>query len=144
LKLLALFLRHPRRLLRRSVIFECVWGFAPMGELKMIDAVERNPVNRGPLVERIAERARLVSSGQHIVLVAREPLQVTGDADRLYQAIWNLVENALRYTPTTGRVRLSLRQDGGLAADRVADVGPGITRAQPRQSRSSASGSPRR
>jgi two-component system response regulator MprA len=42
LELLELFLRYPRRVLRRSMIFERVWGFELMGESNVIDVTIKN------------------------------------------------------------------------------------------------------
>lgn len=42
LELLELFLRHPRRVLRRNMIFERVWGFELMGESNVIDVTIKN------------------------------------------------------------------------------------------------------
>lgn len=99
-----------------------------LGQTDAADAVERKPVSLAPLVERIVERAQLVSPGHEITALQLDAVQIIGDADRLYQAIWNLVENALRYTPPSGHVRLSLLQVNGLAVIRVQDNGPGIAR----------------
>jgi signal transduction histidine kinase len=97
-----------------------------LGQGDSSQALEWKPVDLAPLLDRITERARLVSAGHEIEASAVEPLTVTGDADRLYQAIWNLVENALRYTPVRGRVSLALRGEHGQAVIRVQDDGPGI------------------
>jgi len=48
------------------------------------------------------------------------------DPDRIDQVVGNLVENALRYTPAGGAVRLLLRPDAGRVRLAVADTGPGI------------------
>jgi len=48
------------------------------------------------------------------------------DPDRVAQVVGNLLENALRYTPEGGRVRLGLADAGGYARISVADTGPGI------------------
>ncbi len=51
---------------------------------------------------------------------------IQGDARRLKQVINNLVQNALRYSPEGGEIKLRLkRHDGGLCVE-VADQGPGI------------------
>jgi two-component system response regulator MprA len=42
LELLELFLRYPRRVLRRSMIFERVWGFELIGESNVIDVTIKN------------------------------------------------------------------------------------------------------
>jgi signal transduction histidine kinase len=97
-----------------------------LGQTNATAALERKPVDLAPLVTRIADRARLVSPGHLIDIADLEPSPVVGDADRLYQAVWNLVENALRCTPTPGRVWLRLRQLGDRVAIQVEDDGPGI------------------
>ncbi|HSM01884.1 MAG TPA: HAMP domain-containing sensor histidine kinase [Acidimicrobiia bacterium] len=48
------------------------------------------------------------------------------DPDRVAQIAGNLLENALRYTPETGRVRLVLRHHPAGLAVEVSDTGPGI------------------
>lgn len=54
-------------------------------------------------------------------------LTVSADRDRLRQAIANLVDNAIKYTPRGGRVELSASDDGSAIAIRVTDTGPGIS-----------------
>ena len=49
-----------------------------------------------------------------------------GDRDRLAQMLWNLVENALRYTDPGGTVTLGLHNHGSVAELTVADTGVGI------------------
>src|SRR5262249_13984777 len=56
---------------------------------------------------------------------ASEPTYVVGDADALRTLVRNLVDNAVRYTPMSGRVDLSVHQSPG-AVLRVVDTGPGI------------------
>lgn len=51
---------------------------------------------------------------------------VEGDADRLVQAIGNLLSNAARYTPAGGRVVVAVRREGNEAVVEVADNGVGI------------------
>jgi signal transduction histidine kinase len=91
------------------------------------DVIERKPVDLAPLVERIADRARLMSASHHVEAVVMEPARlVVGDADRIYQAIWNLVENALRWTAKDGRIWLRVRWHDDHVAIEVDDDGPGI------------------
>ena len=49
-----------------------------------------------------------------------------GDGDLVFEAIANLVDNAVKYTPSGGRVGLSLESDGAGPLVRVWDTGPGI------------------
>jgi len=51
------------------------------------------------------------------------------DPDRVDQVVGNLLENALRYTPEAGRVRLALAGAGEAVRITVADTGPGIEQA---------------
>ncbi len=53
-------------------------------------------------------------------------LQLTTDPDRLAQALSNLVNNAVKFTPAGGNVSLDIQQENELVAFRVEDTGPGI------------------
>jgi len=54
---------------------------------------------------------------------------VSGDEGRLQQIIWNLLANAIKFTPRGGTVTLRLTRDGSLVRLMVADTGEGIDRA---------------
>jgi signal transduction histidine kinase len=54
-------------------------------------------------------------------------LSVPADRDRLRQALANLVDNAIKYTPPGGRVDLSAAREGDAVVIRVADTGRGIS-----------------
>ena len=51
---------------------------------------------------------------------------VMGDPMRLQQVLWNLVTNAVKFTPSGGEVRLDVRHDGSRIVLTVADTGQGI------------------
>ena len=51
---------------------------------------------------------------------------VAGDPDYLERAVANLVDNAIKYTPEGGAVRVTARRDGGAVAVEVEDTGIGI------------------
>ncbi len=51
---------------------------------------------------------------------------VSGDADRLQQVVWNLVNNAVKFTPADGRVAVSTRPAGAAVEISVTDTGEGI------------------
>ncbi len=55
-----------------------------------------------------------------------EPAAVRGDRDSLRILVRNLVDNAVRYTPQGGQVRVSTRQQAAGATLEVVDTGPGI------------------
>ncbi|PSB08898.1 hybrid sensor histidine kinase/response regulator [Pleurocapsa sp. CCALA 161] len=52
--------------------------------------------------------------------------QVSGDAGRLQQVIWNLVANGIKFTPDGGKVTVTLERAGNRALIQVKDTGIGI------------------
>jgi signal transduction histidine kinase len=57
---------------------------------------------------------------------AADEATVHGDRDLLFEAVANLVDNAVKFTPEGGRVELALLRRGGESVIRVSDTGPGI------------------
>lgn len=53
-----------------------------------------------------------------------------GDRDLLIELAANLIDNAIKFTPSGGRVAISIRSSGAHAVLRVADTGPGIPAAE--------------
>ena len=51
---------------------------------------------------------------------------MNGDRDLLFEAVTNLVDNAVKFTPEGGRVELALLYQEGETVIRVSDTGPGI------------------
>jgi two-component system, OmpR family, sensor kinase len=91
------------------------------------EVVEQEAVRLDLVASGVWERARHLDGNAHALrLVRLEPLTVVGDRGRLDQLIWNLVENALRYTLAGGSVELELAQRGTEAMLRVSDTGVGI------------------
>jgi signal transduction histidine kinase len=82
----------------------------------------------GNMVELYAPGMR--AAGLEVTLDTPEPARLTGNRQLLAQLITNLLENALKYVPAGGAVRVSVRNlpDGILLA--VADNGPGIAAAE--------------
>jgi signal transduction histidine kinase/CheY-like chemotaxis protein len=64
--------------------------------------------------------------GLQLVLDTAGPIGVVSDAALLMRVLSNLTDNALKFTPAGGTVRLSLRRDGDQAVLSVADTGIGI------------------
>lgn len=52
--------------------------------------------------------------------------KISGDAERIQQIVWNLVSNAIKFTPTGGRVEVSLGVVNSFAELKVKDTGCGI------------------
>ena len=60
--------------------------------------------------------------------VGAEPPRVVGDAARLRQVAWNLVSNAVKFTPAGGTVDVRVGREAGSAVLEVRDTGVGMTR----------------
>lgn len=58
------------------------------------------------------------------------PLEIQGDPNLLFEALANLVENAIKFAPRDGAVRITLWHDTRGAGVTVRDNGPGIARAE--------------
>ena len=71
---------------------------------------------------RPAAGAKDVSIESHI----ERNMAVMGDRDRLLQVVWNIVSNAVKFTPPGGSVRIEARKEAGVVQLSVADTGVGI------------------
>ena len=88
----------------------------------------------GPMALREVTRAavdslRPAAEAKEITIEERlDPAadRIAGDPDRLQQVIWNLVANAVKFTPRGGRVIVTLRRSGSVVTASVADTGQGI------------------
>jgi two-component system CheB/CheR fusion protein len=91
-------------------------------------------INAAPLfwpavVHRVADAVSedAAAKGLTITVEAGEPnMIVYADAVRVEQIVWNLVSNALKFTPTGGRIELHLQPDGDECRLDVIDTGQGI------------------
>ena len=91
--------------------------------------IRQEDVDLAQLVQEVVDASRPLSDGkQHQVAVVRPArLVVTGDHDRLWEAIDNLVSNAIKYTPAGGRIEVEVTRDGAGAAVSVTDTGAGLS-----------------
>jgi signal transduction histidine kinase len=55
---------------------------------------------------------------------------VRGDGDLLFEAVANLLDNAIKFTPSGGQVSVAIEQSGAGPSIQVADSGPGIPEAE--------------
>jgi signal transduction histidine kinase len=86
------------------------------------------PVDISALVADVAELYEpLAEQKQQRLSTQLAPgVQLYGDRDLLFQALSNLVDNAIKYTPPQGSIRLALEQVDGNRRLVIADSGPGI------------------
>lgn len=73
------------------------------------------------LYEPLAEEKQ-----QRFTTNVQDAVHIDGDRDLLFQAVANLVDNAIKYTPAGGQIELTLQTHGEGARIIVADDGPGI------------------
>ena len=97
--------------------------------------LEFAPVEMGALLAEVLELAQdhPENQGRKLTLTVPQapwPLPpVSGDRDLLFLALYNLLENALKYTAVTDAIELRAREDGRFVMVEVADTGPGIATA---------------
>lgn len=89
------------------------------------------PVRLDGLARDVAGQIAAAAVAKGVDLgISGEEVTVQGDAHALRILLRNLVDNAVRYTPSGGRVDVTTAQEGGHATLAVLDTGPGIPPAE--------------
>jgi signal transduction histidine kinase len=95
--------------------------------------LQREPVRLTDVVARAfdlyhdaAEAKGVTLSSEVAASLPGDNIVVAADRIRLEQAVANLVDNAVKYTPAGGRVDVEISRDGDASRIRVRDTGPGI------------------
>ncbi len=93
------------------------------------DGAETAPVDLSRLAEDAAElyAPAAEEAGLGLETTVAPGVTVPGHRELLFQALANLLDNAIKYTPAGGRVRLTLSDEDGRPVLGVADTGGGIT-----------------
>ena len=87
------------------------------------------PIDLGPVVEAALEAVRPAAAAKHIHLdlsLDSTVGAVSGDPGRLQQVVWNLLSNAMKFTPDGGSVDVRLEGAGSNACITIQDTGEGI------------------
>jgi signal transduction histidine kinase len=86
------------------------------------------PVDVPGLAREVATAARGRSDRHRVKLVVpAQPVYALADQDRVRQVLINLVDNAIKYSPAGGEVKVQARGRGKLVEVRVSDQGIGIS-----------------
>jgi PAS domain S-box-containing protein len=127
------------------------------GNRRALETVERNARAQVQLIEDILDGSRLITGKLHLQIRAldmtalvraaldavtpaaqakqisvtvsldRDAARIVGDPERLQQVVWNLANNAIKFTPKHGTVDLRLVRAGTHIQLTVADSGEGIS-----------------
>jgi len=99
-----------------------------LSRLEARDATADEPVPMPALLVTLRREAEALSQGRHRIEVEDEAgVDLTGSPKELHSAFSNLVSNAVRYTPTGGKIAIRFaRTPGGGAELAVHDSGQGI------------------
>jgi CheY-like chemotaxis protein len=82
-----------------------------------------------PIVAAVIESLRPSAEAKGVAIMAPaagDAFTILGDPDRLHQIVWNLIANAIKFTPSGGEVWVELRRQARHAALTVRDTGVGI------------------
>ena len=122
---------------------------------KAIDVIDRNSRRQAQMIDDLLDVSRIVSGklplevqrvdlagvideavtsarpaaqakGVHLTTVYDAAAEVQGDPVRLQQVVWNLVSNAIKFTPRDGTVHVALHAVNGQAQVEIGDSGQGI------------------
>jgi signal transduction histidine kinase len=106
-------------------------------DLSRMDAgdapLEVEPITLAPLIGRVVAEVAMARAGAGIDLTREVPdtlVPVHADRERLHQVLFNLLDNAVRFTQRGGHVRVVAAQRDGSCEVSVEDDGPGIPQSE--------------
>jgi signal transduction histidine kinase len=107
--------------------------FDEIRNVSLIDAnrldVARKPVVLGPMIHAVVEDLQAFGASRDLDFefqgLPNQPI-IHGDARRLHQAFWNIISNAMKYTPDGGTIRIAGRHIEETVHITVRDTGLGI------------------
>jgi signal transduction histidine kinase len=125
----------PRNLLQRvaNSVHRLNEVFDEIRNVSLIDAdrlnLAREPVVLEPLIQSVVNNLRNTGPSRDLEFefdgLANLPV-IEGDGQRLHQALWNIVSNAIKYTPDGGCIRITGNQIEDMVHVSIHDTGVGI------------------
>ena len=124
---------------------------------KAVDVIDRNAKAQNQLISDLLDVSRIIRGTMNLKLKPTDPIEVVmasldtvrpgaaaknielitqlkssgievnADAERLQQVFWNLLINAIKFTPTGGRITINSTLEDDTIAIEVIDTGQGIT-----------------
>ncbi|HET6582805.1 MAG TPA: hybrid sensor histidine kinase/response regulator [Nannocystaceae bacterium] len=93
--------------------------------------VRRRPIPLDPLIRRVVARFEPLAQAKELTIETPRPsdARVAGDPRLLERVLDNLLDNALRYTPERGRIRIAVKMEHGIEIH-VANDGPPIAKSE--------------
>jgi two-component system sensor histidine kinase CiaH len=90
--------------------------------------IQSSAIELGSLLREISEQFQLLASTKEIDIITelQEPLSLWGDEGRIRQLLIILLDNALKYTPPSGRIEVAGRYQSNFVFISVSDNGCGI------------------
>jgi signal transduction histidine kinase len=90
--------------------------------------LDLKPVDLVTVAHQGVEAVAPAALGKRIQIAVQAPASVVivGDSNRLQQVVWNLMSNALKFTPAGGKVTVGVASSDGHAELQVTDTGRGI------------------
>jgi signal transduction histidine kinase len=121
--------RFSKRMIRESSsLGRLVRDLLDLSRLEESIVAPADPANLSAVARKILEQIEPAAETKEMEIeeVITEDVWIKGDEEQLGMLIQNLLENAIRYTPSAGTVRLEVFRDGGHATVAVTDTGIGI------------------
>ena len=111
---------------RLNAIITDLLSLVKMDDHEELDQTE--PINLSDLVGKTVKGLGVLAEKKNISLdtVLEEGIMTAGEASKLQQAISNLVDNAIKYTPEGGRVMVDVHKGDNQAIIKISDTGIGI------------------
>ncbi len=103
-----------------------------LSSLEAEAAVSAEPVDLGAMFASLLADYRFMAEPSRIRMACSLPPQLTvrGDADKLYRAFSNLLDNAIKYNVEGGELRVTAEQSATTATITIGNSGPGIPAAE--------------